>query len=114
MHLFHFSLCTESFDQVSSNLRPAGMLSKLFSSTKCTGATHAVEDWDTFLKKTGFPIRFINLYEMAILKTKSGVETEKEKLLNTEGAHLMKGGRTRVHAHKFRPDVKKKEKGTFS
>lgn len=51
---------------------------------------------------------------MAIFDKKSGVEKGKEKLLNTEGAHLMKGGRTRVLAHKFRSDVKKKEKGTFS
>lgn len=48
--LFHFSFCTESFDQVSSNLRPAGVLSKLFPSTECPGATHSIKDWDTFLK----------------------------------------------------------------
>lgn len=48
--LFHFSFCTESFDQVSSNLRPAGVLSKLFPSAECPGATHSIKDWDTFLK----------------------------------------------------------------
>lgn len=50
----HSIFFTESFDQVSSNLRPAAVLPKLFSSPQRAGATHAIQDRDTFLKSHRF------------------------------------------------------------